>query len=97
MREVRRKYGTIGIPRALYYYLQPGLWETFFAELGLEVVVSEPTSQRTIELASLTSEAEHCLALKVLDAQLSLLAGKVDAIFVPRILSGLAGQDCPTY
>ncbi len=96
MKHTPKKYRTIGIPRALYYYLYPALWRTFFEQLGLRVVLSKPSAQKTIELAGLTSEAEHCLALKVLDAHLALLAGRVDALFVPRILSTLAGHmACP--
>jgi len=87
---------TIGIPRALVYYLHPELWETFLRELGMTVVVSEPTSRRTVEQAGLISESEHCLPVKLFDAHLAELAGKVDAVFVPRILSTLAGHiACP--
>lgn len=88
--------GTIGIPRALVYYLCPSLWETFFRELGITVVVSSPSSRRTVEQAGLISESEHCLPVKLFDAHLAELAGKVDAVFVPRILSTLSGHiACP--
>lgn len=86
----------IGIPRALYYYLYPALWETYFQEIGMETVTSPPSSQQTVELAGLVSEAEHCFALKMFDAHISTLASSVDAVFVPRILSMLAGHlSCP--
>lgn len=86
----------IGIPRALYYYLYPALWETYFQEIGMETVTSPPSSQQTVELAGLVSEAEHCFALKIFDAHISTLASGVDAVFVPRILSTLAGHlSCP--
>jgi len=90
------KPATIGIPRALVYYLYPALWETFFRELGLEVVLSEPMTRRHLEQAGLISESEHCLPVKLFDAHLAELAGKVDLIFVPRILSMLPGHiACP--
>jgi len=82
----------IGIPRAMYHYFHPRLWESFFQMLDAETVVSPPTSHRTIELASLISEAEHCLPVKLLDAHVAALAGKVDAVFVPRYLSTLRGH-----
>jgi predicted nucleotide-binding protein (sugar kinase/HSP70/actin superfamily) len=82
----------IGIPRATYHYFHPRLWETFFLMLDAETVYSPPTSRRTIEQASLISEAEHCLPVKLLDAHLADLAGKVDAVFVPRYLSTLPGH-----
>ena len=87
---------TIGIPRALVYHLYPALWETFLSEIGKTVVVSVPTSRHTVEQAGLISESEHCLPVKLFDAHLASLAGQVDAVFVPRILSTLAGHiSCP--
>ena len=77
----------IGLPRALHPHLQPGLWEAFFAALGVPVVLSAPTTRATLERAELISETEHCLPVKLLDAHLEELAGRVDRVFVPRILS----------
>lgn len=88
--------GTIGIPHALTAHLHPQLWETFFRELGLSVVVSSPTSRKTVEQAGLISETEHCLPVKLFDAHLASLIGKTDTVFVPRILSTLPGHiACP--
>jgi len=84
---MERVVHSIGIPRALGHYLYPKLWETFFAELGMEVILSPPTSRRILEQAGLISEAEHCLPFKLFDAHVAELVGKVDMIFVPRILS----------
>jgi len=87
---------TIGIPRALFFHFYPALWETFLNELGKTVVVSDPSSRRTVEQAGLISESEHCLPVKLFDAHLAELAGTVDTVFVPRILSTLAGHiACP--
>lgn len=86
----------IGIPRALGHFLYPELWETFLTELGMKVVFSAPTTRRTIEQAGLISETEHCLPVKLFDAHLAELAGRVDMIFVPRILSMRRGHiSCP--
>ena len=86
----------IGIPRALCYFLYPGLWEAFFRALGLTVIVSESTTRATVERAGLISESEHCLPVKMLDAHLAELVEKVDTVFVPRIFSTLAGHiACP--
>ncbi len=82
----------IGIPRAMYHYFHPGLWEEFFHMLDAETLYSPPTSRKTVEQASLISEAEHCLPVKLLDAHVAALAGKVDAVFVPRYLSTLPGH-----
>jgi predicted nucleotide-binding protein (sugar kinase/HSP70/actin superfamily) len=87
---------TIGIPRTLYYFYYPALWETFFRRLGMKVLVSEASTSRTVEQAALISESEHCLPIKLLDAHLAQLVDRVDMIFVPRILSTLKGHiACP--
>ncbi len=86
-----RRRTSIGIPQALFHFLHPGLWETFFRELGLRVVLSGPTRRATLERAGLISESEHCLPVKLLDAHLAALVGQVDLLFVPRILSTVAG------
>lgn len=86
----------IGIPRALLYYLHPGLWECFFSRLGCEVIISGETNRRTLETASLISESEHCLPVKIFDAHISELIPQVDIIFAPRILSTAKGLiSCP--
>jgi predicted nucleotide-binding protein (sugar kinase/HSP70/actin superfamily) len=82
---------TVGIPQALTFHLHPDLWKTFFLQLGAKVVLSAPTSPGTLAQASLVSEAEHCLPLKVFDAHLSDLVGRADAILIPRILSRRRG------
>ena len=86
----------VGIPRTLFYFLHPRLWETFFLELGISVVLSDPTQRATVERAGLISESENCLPVKLLDAHLDSLVSKVDVVFVPRILSTHKGWiACP--
>ncbi|MDR1625206.1 MAG: acyl-CoA dehydratase activase-related protein [Spirochaetia bacterium] len=77
----------IGIPRGFYFYLYPGLWEVFFREIGMQAVLSGSSSREIVELAAPVSETEHCLAHKLFDGHLLSLRGKVDAVFIPRILS----------
>jgi predicted nucleotide-binding protein (sugar kinase/HSP70/actin superfamily) len=87
----------IGIPRTLYYFSYPGLWEAFFGDIGVETVVANRSTQKTVERAGLISESEHCLPMKMFDAHLAeLFEHGVDKLFVPRILSGLKGHiACP--
>jgi predicted nucleotide-binding protein (sugar kinase/HSP70/actin superfamily) len=93
---IRVEPGEIGIPRALYFFYHPGLWETFFISLGFTPVVSAPTSRRTVERAGRIAETEHCLPVKLFQAHLHELAEKVDRVFVPRVLSTLDGHlSCP--
>lgn len=83
--------GAVGLPQALFYFLHPALWETFFETLGLPVVLSGPTTRRVAEQAGLVSETEHCLPVKLLDAHMDALVGRVGRVFVPRILSARRG------
>lgn len=88
----------IGIPRMFFYYIYPNLWETFFSELGMEPVVSRPSTKKTVEKASQISETEHCLPNKLFDAHLAELVGKVDMVFVPRVLSTIKKHlSCPKF
>ena len=88
----------IGIPRMFFYYIYPDLWETFFGELGMEPVVSRPSTRKTVEKASQISETEHCLPNKLFDAHLAEVVGKVDMVFVPRVLSTIKNHlSCPKF
>jgi len=88
----------IGIPRMFFYYIYPDLWEAFFSELGMEPVVSGPSTKKTVEKASQISETEHCLPNKLFDAHLAELVGKVDMVFVPCVLSTIKNHlSCPKF
>jgi predicted nucleotide-binding protein (sugar kinase/HSP70/actin superfamily) len=89
---------TIGLPRMFFYHIYPDLWETFFSELGIKPIVSGPSTAKTVEKASQISETEHCLPNKLFDAHLAELVGKVDMVFVPRVLSTIKNHlSCPKF
>lgn len=77
----------IGIPRALYYYRYFPMWKTFFEELGAEVVVSQPTSKKTLDDGSRYCVDEACLAVKLYMGHVENLKNDVDYIFIPRFTS----------
>jgi len=77
----------IGIPRALLYYQYYPMWQTFFEELGAEVVVSPPTTQITLSQGSSRVVADTCLPVKVFMGHVLSLVGKCDYIFIPAIRS----------
>jgi len=77
----------IGIPRALLYYQYYPMWHTFFAELGAEVVVSPPTTERVLASGSSRVVAETCLPVKVFLGHVLALVEKCDYIFIPAIRS----------
>ncbi len=77
----------IGIPRALLYYQYYPMWQTFFEELGAEVVVSPPTTQTVLSEGSSRVVAETCLPTKVFLGHVLSLVKKCDYIFIPAIRS----------
>jgi predicted nucleotide-binding protein (sugar kinase/HSP70/actin superfamily) len=77
----------IGIPRALLYYYYYPLWKTFFQELGAEVVLSSPSSKVILDNGLKHAVDEICLPIKMAFGHVQDLAGKVDYIFLPRLVS----------
>lgn len=77
----------IGIPRAMlaYYYLP--LWETFFEQLGAEVIVSPQTNKQILDTGAKLAVDEACLPVKVFLGHVDYLKDKVDVLFIPRIVS----------
>jgi len=77
----------IGIPRALLYYQYYPMWQTFFHELGAEVVVSPPTTEAILSSGSSRVVAETCLPVKAFLGHVIYLVEKCDYIFIPAIRS----------
>ena len=78
----------IGIPRLLFYFERLPYWLAFFKELGLEVVISDPTNKKLIHRAVETVVAESCFPVKVAHGHiLDLIDKNVDYIFLPSIIS----------
>jgi len=80
----------IGFPRILnqYYELFP-FWSAFFAELGIELVLSDPTIKHIIHQGVEAVVAETCFPIKVAHGHvLNLLkTKKIDYLFVPSIIN----------
>lgn len=77
----------IGIPRTLGYYTYYPLWKTFFEELGLEVITSSPTSKTILDAGVKEAVNDACIPIKILHGHVIDLKGKVDYIFLPRLVS----------
>lgn len=77
----------IGIPRALLYYYYYPLWRVFFEELGAEVVLSSPSTKGVLAGGLKSAVDEVCLPVKLAFGHVLDLAGKVDMIFLPRMVS----------
>lgn len=88
----------IGIPRALFFYHYYPLWENFFKALGQEVTLSNPTNKEILEMGLQAAVDDACLPVKVFHGHVMELAKKVDAIFIPRLVSIEPGKYiCPKF
>ncbi|MDI6715651.1 MAG: acyl-CoA dehydratase activase-related protein [Actinomycetota bacterium] len=89
---------TVGIPQALLFYKYYPLWETFLKELGVDIVVSNPTTKKIVNSGTSLAENELCLPVKIFFGHLVDLKDRVDAIFVPRVVSVERGTyTCPKF
>lgn len=77
--------GKVGLPRALVMYEQLPLWETFFHELGFEVVVSPESTRRLYRDGQKTIPSDTaCYPAKIFHGHVDyLLKQNVDFIFYP--------------
>lgn len=78
----------VGIPRALSYYDFFPFWYGFFSDLGIEIVLSDATTKKTMTSGSSLVVPETCLPVKVYAGHiLNLLDKGIDKILVPSIQS----------
>ena len=77
----------IGIPRALLYYQYYPVWKAFFEALGVEVVVSPPTTRVMLSEGSSRVVPDTCLPVKVFIGHVLSLVEKCDYVFIPAIRS----------
>ncbi|MGB9629707.1 MAG: acyl-CoA dehydratase activase-related protein [Thermodesulfobacteriota bacterium] len=73
----------IGIPRSLMFYRYYPFWHPFFEGLGWRVVVSDGTGKR----GNVIYFEDSCLPMKLLVTHSMDLVGKVEHLFVPRLVS----------
>ncbi len=77
---------TVGLPRALFTYGMFCMFHPFFKELGLNVILSDPSSEKTVQLGQEYSLDETCYPVKLINGHLAdLLEKKVDYIFFPDL------------
>jgi predicted nucleotide-binding protein (sugar kinase/HSP70/actin superfamily) len=77
----------VGIPGGLLYFRYGRLWAAFLEALGAEVVESGETTRSILSSGVSKAENESCLPVKVFYGHVLALKDKVDALFVPRLVS----------
>lgn len=75
------------MPRGLLYYRYGPFWQAFLTGLGLEVVLSRRTDKILLQAGLEHVSSEICLPVKIIAGHILDLAGRVDAIFLPRLVS----------
>lgn len=88
----------VGIPRGMTFYDYYPLWNEFFKELDVEIVLSRKTNKEILNNGSLNCVDEACLPVKVFHGHVEDLKNKVDYMFIPKIMSiGPMEYCCPKY
>ena len=78
----------MGIPRALFTYGMFPMFNALFRELGLNVLLSQPTSEATIRAGQEFALDETCYPVKLINGHVAELVQKeVDYIFFPDLFT----------
>lgn len=86
----------VGMPRGMMYYKYFPFWRAFFGELGISLTTSPTTNRKLLNMGLEAAENEFCLPLKVFYGHALSLGDKVDALFIPRLVSVEKGEyTCP--
>lgn len=89
---------TVGMPRTLFYYKAPKLWEVFFEKLGIKLVLSDLTNKKILNDSLKLSDNESCLSIKLLAGHIVDLKDKCDIIFIPKYGSEKKNYfSCPKF
>ncbi|MBC2582306.1 acyl-CoA dehydratase activase-related protein [Clostridium sp. DJ247] len=89
---------TVGLPKGLFYYQHHVLWESFFRNIGCNIVVSENTNKEILNCGIKHCCNEICLPVKVFHGHVYSLKDKVDYIFIPRYISVDKNEyTCPKF
>jgi predicted nucleotide-binding protein (sugar kinase/HSP70/actin superfamily) len=76
----------VGIPKGLLYYKYYPFYESFFNELGAEIITSSDTNKEILDEGVKCCVDEACLPVKVFHGHVSSLKDKCDIMLIPRIM-----------
>lgn len=78
----------VGIPRAMSFYENYPFFYGFFSDLGIEIVLSDKTTKKTLANGASLVVTETCLPVKVFVGHvLNLIDKGIDKIFIPSFQS----------
>lgn len=76
----------VGIPKGLLYYKYNVFFETFFSELGAEILISKDTNKEILNEGIKYCVDDACLPIKIFHGHIASLRSKSDLILIPRIM-----------
>jgi predicted nucleotide-binding protein (sugar kinase/HSP70/actin superfamily) len=86
----------VGVPRALLTHHYEPTWRAFYGALGIEMVVSPPTTGDTLARGAARVVSETCMPVKVYCGHVLSLLGRVDCVLVPSVDQLRPGtRNCP--
>ena len=78
----------LAVPRALLFYDLFPYWRTFFKELDIDLILSNPTNHRIVSATSEHASVETCFPAKLIYGHvLDLLEQDADYIFLPSVMN----------
>ena len=86
--ETKGPRGTVGVPRAMYFYERFPFWKTFLTRLGFGVKVSPRTDKAIAREGLEKTVAEPCYPIQVAHGHVAaLLRDGIDFLFVPNVVN----------
>lgn len=76
----------VGIPSTLLYYIYYPMWQTFFNEIGAQVVTSGKTTKTILDKGVREALADACVPIKVFFGHVMEIKDKVDYLYIPRVV-----------
>lgn len=76
----------VGIPKGLLHCKYNVFFESFFKELGSEIVSSEDTNKEILNLGAKFCVDDACLPVKIFHGHVASISEKADVILIPRIM-----------
>ena len=85
--------GTIGFPRAMYYFERFPFWRAFLSEIGFGVKVSPRTDKAIAREGFERTVAEPCFPIQIAHGHAgALLRDGIDFLFVPNVVNSETGH-----
>lgn len=88
----------VGIPRGLLYCKYHPFFKTFFQSLGADIVESEETNKKIMDLGIQACVDEACLPVKIYHGHVASIQNQCDLLVIPRIM-GICRNEyiCPKF